>query len=634
MRIKIIFLIVVTAISLKSYSQPEIDSLLFLLNSTSGSHKVDVLNRLSEKLRLSNFRASGDYARRANSLSYNLDYLKGSAYAAWNLGYIAYLNGDFNNAIQEGIRASELADQLNDLSLKKNVFELLAIVYEENGVYEQSLNYYKLFFEINKNENNYIGMGLALLGVARINEKTLAYNLAVKNNLNALYIFSNQGNTIGKTKSSLAIAKNYFSLEMQDSGYFYLTRAEDYVSDLNSEEMLLELYVCKNEVYSQNYPDSSLYYLSKSIDLADRLNRLYLKRDLLLLTSEMYTKRGEHQMAYDYHQRYRALTDSLIRFRDEVDPDKLKLSLNNAIYDEQETIYESQHELLKKEAFQNRLIVYSFGGIIIFITALLIWTLYRYRSQKSSVQKMNILNKEISNLSSEIKRKEAIIHNLKGGKRDGISPVRSVKPEEKGRDEDTESAEEERISKEQPIEESYKLFISNHWDRLQEVIRELNLNISGFSIQDIKSGPFENINLSQFTTSLLKLYGKQIGERIALHHDINPVINLRGHKGSILLLINNILQNAIESIDEEGHIYIDYFADDNKISYRIIDTGAGIEKGNNQRIFEPYFTTKNPDHHVGLGLSISQEIIKKHEAVLLIKSKPGIATEVTLEFYY
>ncbi len=60
----------------------------------------------------------------------------------------------------------------------------------------------------------------------------------------------------------------------------------------------------------------------------------------------------------------------------------------------------------------------------------------------------------------------------------------------------------------------------------------------------------------------------------------------------------------------------------------ISDTGCGIDHQEMERIFTPYFTTKNKGS--GLGLAISQKIIEDHNGLLKIDSEPGEGTTVTI----
>jgi signal transduction histidine kinase len=65
---------------------------------------------------------------------------------------------------------------------------------------------------------------------------------------------------------------------------------------------------------------------------------------------------------------------------------------------------------------------------------------------------------------------------------------------------------------------------------------------------------------------------------------------------------------------------------DGWVTIEISDTGSGISAQNKQRIFEPYFTTK--EDGTGLGLAMSAQIIEDHHGQIEISSEPGNGTTI------
>ena len=91
-------------------------------------------------------------------------------------------------------------------------------------------------------------------------------------------------------------------------------------------------------------------------------------------------------------------------------------------------------------------------------------------------------------------------------------------------------------------------------------------------------------------------------------------------------VIENILKNALDSMEGKGEIYVDVKKNAEEIFIDIRDTGKGISKRNINRIFKPGFTTKKRGW--GLGLSLSKRIIESyHKGKLTVKnSEPGKGT--------
>lgn len=65
---------------------------------------------------------------------------------------------------------------------------------------------------------------------------------------------------------------------------------------------------------------------------------------------------------------------------------------------------------------------------------------------------------------------------------------------------------------------------------------------------------------------------------------------------------------------------------------KVTDQGGGIEKQTFERIFDPFFTTKPEIKGTGLGLTITQKIIKEHHGQISFESRPGTGTSVTVKF--
>jgi signal transduction histidine kinase len=63
----------------------------------------------------------------------------------------------------------------------------------------------------------------------------------------------------------------------------------------------------------------------------------------------------------------------------------------------------------------------------------------------------------------------------------------------------------------------------------------------------------------------------------------------------------------------------------------VVDNGYGIKQEDLPHIFEPFYTTKVDGKGVGLGLSMTYGIIRKHNGIIEVNSKPGKGTEFKIK---
>ncbi len=92
----------------------------------------------------------------------------------------------------------------------------------------------------------------------------------------------------------------------------------------------------------------------------------------------------------------------------------------------------------------------------------------------------------------------------------------------------------------------------------------------------------------------------------------------------------NLLGNALHATNAQGEITVRSWHAQERIFVSFSDTGCGIPDHHLLRIFEPFFTTREAGRGTGLGLSVSNEIIKNHGGEIRVDSKVGQGSTFTV----
>ena len=87
----------------------------------------------------------------------------------------------------------------------------------------------------------------------------------------------------------------------------------------------------------------------------------------------------------------------------------------------------------------------------------------------------------------------------------------------------------------------------------------------------------------------------------------------------------NLLLNARDACHESGLVTLDVRGGSERVAFVVTDDGEGISSESAARVFEPFFTTKPPGSGTGLGLVISNEIVKHHRGTLTVEPRPRTA---------
>ena len=128
-----------------------------------------------------------------------------------------------------------------------------------------------------------------------------------------------------------------------------------------------------------------------------------------------------------------------------------------------------------------------------------------------------------------------------------------------------------------------------------------------------------------------------------IHFDLhygNLLPSILGNLYKIEQVILNLLSNSYDGLETKSKdnielhktITIKTFQKGKYVYLEFTDNGIGISAKEMKNIFNPFYTTKDPDKGTGLGLSISYGILQEMNAEISVKSKPNIFTTFTIKF--
>ncbi len=155
------------------------------------------------------------------------------------------------------------------------------------------------------------------------------------------------------------------------------------------------------------------------------------------------------------------------------------------------------------------------------------------------------------------------------------------------------------------------------------------------SLAHIPNPKFGAIKLKDLFAQIELLFHPQFeNASIYFHKSIEPnELLLFADGGLIEQVLINLVQNAIHAVEQEENKNISLLAfidESGKIILEVSDSGKGIEEEALNKIFIPFFTTKQKGS--GIGLSLSKQIMRRHKGNIQVKSKVGEGTTFRLIF--
>lgn len=176
---------------------------------------------------------------------------------------------------------------------------------------------------------------------------------------------------------------------------------------------------------------------------------------------------------------------------------------------------------------------------------------------------------------------------------------------------------------------------------MEAAVERIEFVVSGL-LQFVRAQPNEKttVNMATVVENALMLIGHRLEtSRIAVDKQLaTTALDFRGSRNQIEQVVVNLLLNAVDAVDERAmndptcikKIVLNLDRDDGQVILAIRDHGVGMTVEMIDKIFDPFFTTKSSGRGTGLGLSVSQTIVREHGGELAVESQLGVGTTFTL----
>ena len=137
---------------------------------------------------------------------------------------------------------------------------------------------------------------------------------------------------------------------------------------------------------------------------------------------------------------------------------------------------------------------------------------------------------------------------------------------------------------------------------------------------------WQKTDLNECINNTLAIANNEIKYKANITLNLTQDANIECVPSQISQVLLNVVVNAVQALETKGNISISTEPEHDGISVRITDTGKGIPKEIINKVYDPFFTTKDVGSGTGLGLSICYEIVKTHSGTIDVSSEEGKGT--------
>ncbi len=613
---------------------------------------------------IGDYKKAIDYTNRSLRIKTELGDKIGIASCYNALGNICRDQGDLVSAINYLNKALKMNEEAGDKrGMAHNLTNIGIIYLDQEKDWEKAIENFLKSIEISKDFNN-------------------DYNIAVNwNNLGSAYLL--KGNVIKAeeaTLKSLAITEsidNFLELpgDYINLGEIYLIKKEfdqafkyyklsDSIAKKNNQrkfscEALLGLSnVSLKIAESVNEADNSILFNQKNndatnfaieaLELAKEMNIIREMSSAYYYLYSAYSNKGDYETALVNYELHSIMKDSLLKEenRKAIIKQDYKLKYNEQLAANRA---ESAEEIKAEKSIR----IYLYIGLAILIVFIgLMYIRYKELQQQRKTientlselkhaqkqlveaEKMAALGVLTAGIAHEINNPVNFISNGLNILKNSFNHMSTLADEFMELSEDSNDFKEKIKSLQKNIKDSdIEEEIEDTLEFMVVGVKRTTDIIQGLSLYArSEKSKIEKANIHKIIDSALVLLNNKFKGRIKIEKKYdNTIKKFSCYPSQLNQVFINLLGNSMDAIPEKGTITIKTLLKDDTIVVSIRDTGIGIKEDIKDKIFDPFYTTKDVGKGTGLGLSICQGIINNHKGTMTFSSKLNEGTEFVIK---
>ncbi len=627
----------------------EVDSLKNRLETETGEGKIEILDKLAGNYWELSPNERIPFAAQMVELS---EKLKDQGYKADAYNYlgIAYNQLDeTQKSMDYFLNALDIAKQTNDKDrIAKSFLNLgQANFYLDN--FDKAQEYFQKLLEIRTEIEDKQGISMALNQLGTVMARTKRYDEALDYFSKSLIIRKEIDYKIGISQIYNNIANVYFDLGEMDNVLEYRLRSLEIVRELNNKwEMAITTYNVAEYYLYNNEPDEAYPYLLESQELAEMLNNQGLIRDNTQFFSWYYELKEDYPKSIKYLKEYAKLTKK--QFSQALSE---KIAEMHAKYDvdtkdKEIALLQKNNQIHQLNLSKQKLVIFfSISFFILFIVIGLIIFIKDKNIEKKLERAVSERTKELKNEIDE--RVQTELKLLQAN--DELTKLQ-LRLEQKVEDSIKQIRQQDHMIIRQSRQVAMGELMNNvahHWrqplaavglivqdiqdafhaDELNEKylqesvgeamkqLQQMSKTITDISELFITTKVERSFNVKEEIERMIHVLSQNFkANNINTYLDCKEDCTVLGYPHEFAQVVFNILTNAKEIIVQreckERNIFLKV-SNENKICKIIIeDTAGGIDDEMIDKIFEPYFSTKENLVGTGLGLYMSKMLIEKN----------------------